>query len=471
MKHRSLASPSLRSGRWLGMTTALCMAMVLLAAPLRAQANDPLRKTDLIRYLSGGTMTTTQIAQLVARNCVSFVPTPRDRQNLIALGADTMILARIDTCIKARTTAAATPTTPAVAPTPTPTVRPPAPTVRPTARPTAAPTPTVVPDRPTARPPEPATPPPPARLEAVPLSTHVQAVVGGTAVVGVALKRGTAPVSGTRLVLHGSGRLTGPGGADAEADTDERGIAQFKFPAGSAAGTTRLSVATLTGDALSAPAEVELATMMPLLPPSALRPAPDRTGFVQGTGQRGTVGEPAPLPLVFEVRDSAGRAMVGMKVALAVVNGRLAGTPPPTEAATDSSGHVSVSVIFGERAGVATVVSGAVGPLVRQATLYPAPATPRQLVVLLDGNAVTGQVVLAKSRPAVLRIFSRDGFGNSGQVAGLRATSGDERMLKITEVTTDSLGGVVTVTATKTGMTSLVILGSGLRADFSALVR
>ncbi len=435
----------------------LALLLFAFAAPsVRAQANEPLRKTDLIRYLSGGTMTTTQIAQLVARNCVSFTPTPRDRQNLIALGADTMILARIDSCIKARATAA--PTTPAVTPTPA---------VRPTPRP-ASPRP------PTSQPPAvqlPPTPPPPARLEAVPLSTHVQAVVGGTAVVGVALKRGTAPVPGTRLVLHGSGRLTGPGGADAEADTDERGIAQFKFPAGSAAGTTRLSVATLTGDALSASAEVELATMMPLLPPAALRPAPDRTGFVQGTGQRGTVGEPAPLPLVFEVRDSAGRPMVGMKVALTVVNGRLAGTPPPTEAATDSSGHVSMSVIFGERAGVPTVVSGGVGPIVRQATLYPAPATPRQLVVLLDGNAVTGQVVLAKSRPAVLRIFSRDGFGNSGQVAGLRATSGDERILKVTEVTTDSLGGVVTVTATKSGMTSLVILGSGLRADFSALVR
>lgn len=54
----------------------LALLLFAFAAPsVRAQANEPLRKTDLIRYLSGGTMTTTQIAQLVARNCVSFTPT------------------------------------------------------------------------------------------------------------------------------------------------------------------------------------------------------------------------------------------------------------------------------------------------------------------------------------------------------------------------------------------------------------
>jgi len=435
--------------------TIRCLLALLLfafAAPPASAQNEPLRKTDLIRYLSSGTMTTTQIAQLVARNCVSFTPTPRDRQNLIVLGADSAILARIDTCLRARAAAALAPATPAVPTTPAPTRRPPPAPARPA-------------------PPAPSVPLAPPRLEAVPLSTHVQAVVGGTAAVGVALKRGTAPVPGTRLVLRGSGRLAGPGGTDAEADTDERGIAQFRFPAGASVGTVRLAVATLTGEGLSVPAEVELATVPPFGPPPAPRPAPDRTGFMQGTGQRGMVGEQAPMPLVFEVRDSAGRAMAGITVTLSVVNGRLVGTPPPTSVVTDSNGLVSVSVIFGERAGVATVVAGSVGSIVRQATLYPSPAAPRRLVVLLDGNAVTGQVVLAKSRPAVLRIFSRDAFGNSGHVDGLRASSGDDRVVRVTEVTTDSLGGVVTVTASKAGMTNLVILGSGLRADFSALVR
>jgi hypothetical protein len=43
--------------------------------------------------------------------------------------------------------------------------------------------------------------------------------------------------------------------------------------------------------------------------------------------------------------------------------------------------------------------------------------------------------------------------------------------VRVTEVTFDSLGGAVTVQAGKAGATNLVILGSGLRADFSALVR
>jgi hypothetical protein len=434
------------------MKRASLALLLLAAAPSLARAqNEPLRKTDLIRYLSSGTMTTLQIAQLVARNCVSFTPTARDRQNLMALGADSLILARIDSCRRVRAaaaTAAATPATPRPAPRPVP----------------------VTPPRPvTAEPAPPLAPPAPARLEAVPLVTHVQAMVGGTAVIGVALKRGTAAVTGTRLVLRGSGRLAGPDGTDAEAETDERGIAQFRFPAGGSAGTVRLAVATLTGDSLSAPAAVELTTVLPPGPPPAPRPAPDRTGFVQGTGQRGRAGEPAAVPVVFEVRDSAGRAMPGVTVSLAVVNGRLAGAP--TEATTDSGGQVSVQVTYGERAGVPTTVTARVGSIERVASLFPMPAAPRQLVVLLDGNAVAGQVVLSKRRPAVLRIFCRDGFGNSVPVAGLRATSGDERLLSITAVAADSLGGIVSLTATKNGLTSLLIEGSGLRADFSALIR
>jgi hypothetical protein len=416
--------------------------------PARAQ-NEPLRKTDLIRYLSSGTMTPLQIAQLVQRNCVSFTPTARDRQNLMALGADSVILARIDSCLRLRAAAATAAAAPA---TPVPARRPPA-----------------TPPPPTPQPVPVIAPPAPARLEAVPLATHVPAIAGGTAVIRVGLKRGTAPVPGVRLVLRGTGRLMGPGGTDAEAQTDESGLAQFRFATGAAAATARLAVETLSGDPLDAPAEIELVIAVPPPPPGPPPPAPDRTGFVQGTGQRGRAGEPAAVPVVFEVRDSAGRALPGLTVSLAVTNGRLEGAP--TEATTDSGGRVSVQVTYGERAGVPTTVTARVGPIERVASLFPMPAAPRQLVVLLDGNAVAGQVVLSRHRPAVLRIFCRDGFGNSVPVAGLKATSGDERLLSITAVAADSLGGIISLTATKTGLTSLLIEGSGLRTDLSALIR
>ena len=442
----------------IGIRLALLL-LVFSARPASAQS-EPLRKTDLIRYLSGGSMTTTQIAQLVQRSCVSFNPTTRDRQNLLALGADSIILNRIDDCLQARRVAAAAAS---VAP---PTAKPAATPRRPVSRP--------APSRPVVTPtPPPADPDPvPARLVAVPMLRRVQAVVGGTANVRVALKRGVTAVSGARLVLRGSGKIAGPGAGDAEAETDARGIAEFRFPAGGSAGTARLTVETLSGDPLSEVAGVELTTVLPATPPGpppAPRPAPDRTGFVQGTGQRGRAGEAASVPLVFEVRDSEGRAMPGLTVGLAVMNGKLAGEP--TVVTTDSNGQVSLHLTFGERAGQPTVVTGSVGTIVRQAMLYPGPAAPQQLVVLLDGNAVTGQVVLSKTRTSVFRIFSRDSFGNSVPVVGLKATAGDPRIIKITEVSADSLGGVITVTAAKSGMTNLMIQGSGLRQDFSAMVR
>lgn len=418
-----------------------------LTAVLLVQAPQPLRKTDLIRLLTGSTMTPAEIAAQVQKNCLAFTPTPRDRANLVALGADSIVLARIDACTRARAAAL---------------VRRPAPA--PTAPVTPAP----------ARAPVPAAPAVPPKLVAVPLASRVQAPVRGTAQVSVALKRGSDPVVGAHLVLLGSARLAGEGGADATATTDERGLAQFRFPAGGSAGTFRLGVA-VEGDSLSAPAEVQLTIVAPLQPPVALppppppapRPAAERTGFVLGMAQRGRVGETAPLPVVFEVRDSAGSAIPGIAVTLSAVNGRLLGAQPTT----DSLGQVRAQVVFGERAGVPTVISGSVGSIVRQATLFPAAAPPSQLVVLLDGNTLTGQVVLLANRAAQLRIFCRDRFGNSVSLAGLRATVGDERIVRVTDVTSDSLGGGLTVTAGKAGSTNLVIQGSGLRADFSALVR
>lgn len=425
--------------------------LLVLASAVRAQNQEPLRKTDLIRYLSGGTMTPLQIAQLVQRNCVTFTPTARDRQNLLALGADSTILAKIDACLRAK---AATATPPAVAP---------APTARP-ARPPDRPRPT--PPPPTPSQPEVVEPPPPAKLEAVPLVTHVQVMVGGTAVINVSVKRGTAAVPNTQLVLRGSGRLTG--GTDAVAVTDDRGIAQFRFPVGGSAGTVRLGIETLSGDSLSSPSSLELAMVAPLAPAGPPVAAPDRTGFVSGTGQRGHAGDAAATPLVFEVRDSAGHAIPGVAVSLSIVNGRLAGSPAADT--TDANGQVSLQVTYGERAGAATTVTARVGAIERTAQLFPMPATPRQLVVLLDGNAVAGQVLFSKNRSAAFRIFCRDSYGNTVPVGGLKATSADERILRITVVTADSLGGIVSVTAVKSGLTNLLIEASGLRADFSASV-
>ncbi len=426
--------------------------LALLAAPSPAGAQsagpptEPLRKTDLIRMLTGNTLTPAQIAALVQRHCLSFTPTARDRENLAQVGADSTIMARINGCVRAARARTATPP-PAAPPRPSPVARP----------------------QPVAPPP----PPPLPALVAVPLTRRIAVPAGGMASVGVALKRGTEAVIGTRLELVGSGRLSGAA-SDAEAVTDDRGIAEFRFPVGRRAGTVVLTAATVEGEALAESAEIELATFAPAAPlpppppvPVAPRPAPQGTGFAAGMGQRGRVGETATLPLVFEVRDADGAPLVGFPVTLQIVNGRLNGAARET----DAQGQVRAQVIFGDRAGVPTVITGSAGAIVRETMLYPMPGPAAQLVVLLDGNALTGQVVFQSGRVATLRIFCRDAAGNSVPLAALSGSTRDERLLRVTGVTSDSLGGSMTVTAARTGATTLVIQGTGLRAEFDALVR
>jgi hypothetical protein len=441
-----------------------CLVCAVGTSSLHAQGTGPLRKTDLIRLLTANTQTPAQIVATVKRSCVSFTPTARDRQDLAELGGDTTLLKAIDQCVRERAV------TPAVATARGGGARPPA-------------TPTPARPRPAARQPAPipvprlADVPPP--LVAVPLASRVSVPAGGTATVSVALKQGTDPVSGIRLVLNGSARLAG-GDSDAMKVTDDRGIAEFRFPVGSNAGTTRLTVAKVGGDALNAAAEIELSVVAtptagpPDRPTAASaptvplgRPFAERTGFVSGANQRGAAGDVAAQPLVYEVRDGAGRPLGGVGVLFSVTNGQIIGTASNL---TDSIGRARVRVQFGERAGVPTVVTGTIGDVAHDATLYPVSGVPTRLVVLSGGNALVGELVLLGGRATELRIFGRDKFGNVAPLGGLRASSGDERIVRVTEVTSDSGGGSITLTAGKGGSTGVVIEGSGLRADFTAQV-
>jgi hypothetical protein len=90
--------------------------------------------------------------------------------------------------------------------------------------------------------------------------------------------------------------------------------------------------------------------------------------------------------------------------------------------------------------------------------------------VLLGGNTLIGEIVLLGGHPSELRIYGRDKYGNVAPLAGLRATATDEKIVRVTEVTSDSSGGSVTLTAGRGGSTGVVIEGSGLRADFTAQV-
>jgi hypothetical protein len=105
----------------------------LLVVWLVAQGVAPLRKSDLVRLLSGSVMSQEEIAQLVGRNCLTFDPTERDRQDFRRLGAAGPVLAALDGCARRATARASRP--PRSTPTSVPAVARPVPTQPPAAPP------------------------------------------------------------------------------------------------------------------------------------------------------------------------------------------------------------------------------------------------------------------------------------------------------------------------------------------------
>ena len=117
---------------------------LLFIAWLVAQGVAPLRKSDLVRLLSGSAMSQQEIAQLVSRNCLTFAPTDRDRADFRRLGAEAPVIAAVDACARRARSVATRPVV----------TRPPPSPPRPPSAPPASAPPTAV------RPP----PPPPARV-------------------------------------------------------------------------------------------------------------------------------------------------------------------------------------------------------------------------------------------------------------------------------------------------------------------
>jgi hypothetical protein len=222
------------------------------------------------------------------------------------------------------------------------------------------------------------------------------------------------------------------------------------------------------------PAKPRSAAPMPTPTPATVAPAPPpirapvsgvRTGFVLGVGQHAAVGTVMPLPLLFEVRDTAGKPLAAEEVSLGVTNGHVAAT----RVATDSNGRVRVELTLGPKVGPVHV-SAAVGTIERQATLYADPAAAVRLGVRCGEVAIDERASFAPRGAVVLRISAQDGFGNSAPVTGLQAATGDRGVLRIAFVGTDSTGGLVRVQPGDEGSTSLVIVASGRRRDVSAAV-
>src|SRR5437667_10855085 len=91
---------------------------------------EPLRKSDLLGLLSVGPLGSGELAALVRRTCLSFTPTSRDRADLVALGADSVVLREIDQCARRGAPVRAAPRAAAVRPRAPPVRRPQADSVK-----------------------------------------------------------------------------------------------------------------------------------------------------------------------------------------------------------------------------------------------------------------------------------------------------------------------------------------------------
>ncbi|HEY8794484.1 MAG TPA: tetratricopeptide repeat protein, partial [Gemmatimonadaceae bacterium] len=250
------------------LTGALCFSLAVTTA--RSQEAAPLHKGDLVRFLSGTTYSKPEIAAIIRRACLAFSPTTRDNENLKELGATPAVLNAMKTCTANGNKVARA---------------------------------------------EIATPAPIRPMEVDLPSRGLSATAGTVALFTVTIHRGPTPLSGVRLLLHGSREI--PGGAHAElnANTDRDGRATFSIPAGSTAGNYNLRIADADGVEMHGVTDFVLTTLPSA--PALVKVTPQTLDI--GASARGTrdvivtvsdpFGNPAPrLPVMlrqFPVRGTA----------------------------------------------------------------------------------------------------------------------------------------------------------------------
>lgn len=453
----------------------------------------PLRKTDLIRMLTSGPLSNRQVALRVRRNCLSFTPSDRDREDLVRSTADTAVMNAVAACGR-----------------PGGTLRIVAPAV-------------------------------------------VHAVTGTEVPIAVRVLRWDLPVSGVSVELAGATGIPGGPTQNPGAGTDNRGVAVLRLPVGMQAGRRNLRVVLASGSdyprasltLIAAPPSIARAEVNPgvvvlrggvrssaaidvTLADSSGRPvvgvpvqiagttadlgpvtgpptdaqghttitipadsvhrggqagvygagqlvgtltvlfqqlavSEDRTQFIAGANQRGLVHQAARAPLVLEVRDTAGRPVPGYPVRFGVVNGEVR----PASTVTDSVGIAAVQVTLGDRAGT-VVITANVGRVSRQALLYAAPGPAQSLEVVRDGRSVA-LVTITSRDTVVLRAVTRDAYGNDVPIYGIAPlVTGSAVAVRQPR---NAPAGVFVLVPKKTGSATVSLQGPGQKSEVLIDVR
>jgi hypothetical protein len=336
------------------------IALAIFVAPLAAQSPPPLDKTELIRLLTNPLFAQTEVADVVRRSCLKFHPTERDWADLRSAGASPEVIASAAACDSRRTSSAGS-------------------SVSSSSSSDEAVQP----------------------VSAVAQPADVVTTVGMGGSVRVRLSRGRTPLRRTTLALRGTMAL---GLArDASAVTDDSGIAVFRLPPVSRAGTHQFEIRTGAGATL--PGQPAVLYSVRSSRPSRLRLSPDYIVF-RGTDSTATI--------VAAVTDSLGNPVSGEPVDLS------GGVGAPLTAITDSAGRATLNVSAGSVTRGSTVQ-------VRVRGLAPVDmeiAAPAGLSGMNTGflpvASAYGPVGIALSEPLIFKARTVQGASATGRTVRFR---------------------------------------------------
>jgi hypothetical protein len=344
----------------------IALAGAVVSGAAQSQPPRPLSKSDLVRLLSGNTLGKDEITAILRKNCTTFTPSERDRVDLRAVGADEAMLRAIANCRRAAD----------------------------------------------------------ALLVRVP-AEEIAGAAGGEATVRVEVRRGNgAPAPGLALVLAGSGSIPGGAGKDAEATTDERGMAVFAVALGSAVASYTLTVATASGDALGGRTSVSVAARP--AGPFRAEVRPRRLELASGSEHTVAVA----------LRDALGNTVGGQRLDL-VAPGGAAVTQSAT---TDARGQATFTLSAAAFRGNAHLLLRAGGRVVDSVeVVLPPPVAPGR-TGFVAGQGQRGRV---GTRVSQVLVFEVRDTANAGVADQPVTVTGDNAVVEPDRDRTDANGRVV----------------------------
>lgn len=331
-------------------TLALLGALLTLSVASAAAQDAPLRKSDVVRMLSGTTYSVSEVATIVRSNCLSFEPSERDLADFRDLGADDAVLSAVRDCAARGVADGAAPADEGAA----------------GARPAAVPT-----------------------FEVEPVPGTVRAPIDSAALVTVLVHRGGQPASGLNVVLRGSGAIQGGSASDLSAASGADGRATIRVPTGTRVGRYPLTIASPAGN-LTGTTSLVLETI-----PGAA------AGIASPTSPLTYAGGALELPV--EVVDEFGNPVPDAEVAVA----GLPGGTVLERGTTGGDGRISMSIPSDDLRGVDRLVVSSGGATLAELELrFDVSAATMAFV---EGHSQTGVPGEPLAEPVTVEVYDRAG--------------------------------------------------------------